>query len=56
VITTKEIAQYALLVVRQVEKLEPLDRAAVMAVAGQLVQIEVQRALQLQPPVEVADE
>ena len=44
-IDKKELAQYALLVVRQLERLQPLERAEVMTVASSLTQIDVARFL-----------
>jgi uncharacterized protein with ACT and thioredoxin-like domain len=39
----KELAQYALLVLRQVEKLSPYERAEVLVVAGSIAQAEINR-------------
>jgi len=47
-IDSKQIAQHALMVVRQLEKLAPLERAEVMIVANSLIQVEVNRELRRQ--------
>jgi hypothetical protein len=39
----KELAQYALLVLRQIEKLTPYERGEVLAIAGTMVQAEINR-------------
>ena len=39
----KELAQYALLVLRQIEKLSPYERAEVLGVAGTMTQAEINR-------------
>jgi hypothetical protein len=45
VIDSKGIAQYALLLCRQLEKLAPFERLEVIGVAASLVQVEVQREI-----------
>ena len=47
-ISANEIAQYALMVNRQIEKLQPFERGEVLAVAGALIQIEINRELRRQ--------
>jgi len=49
----KELAQYALLVLRQIDKLGPIERSEVLYVAGALVGVEVAR---LKNPAPVRDE
>jgi hypothetical protein len=44
-IDAKGIAQYALLLCRQLEKLAPLERLEVIGVAASLLQVEAQREL-----------
>jgi hypothetical protein len=45
VIDAKGIAQYALLLCRQLEKLTPFERFEVIGVAASLIQVEVQREI-----------
>lgn len=49
----KELAQYALLVLRQIDKLGPNERADVLLVANAIVAVECRRAMQ---PAPVRDE
>jgi hypothetical protein len=42
-IDAKGLAQYALLVLRQIEKLSPYERAEVLLVAGTIAQAEINR-------------
>lgn len=44
-IGAKEIAQYALLLGRQIEKLTPIERAEVISVAAALNAVEVNREI-----------
>jgi hypothetical protein len=45
VITTKEIVQIAHSLVRQLEKHAPMERAEIVALAGAMVQIDVNREI-----------
>ena len=45
---TKAIAQYALAVLRVVERFSPFERAEIIAVAHALVQVDVSRELRRQ--------
>jgi hypothetical protein len=58
VIDAKGIAQYALLLCRQLEKLTPIERLEVIGVAASLIQVEVQREIRRQqnPQAFVEDE
>jgi hypothetical protein len=58
VIDAKSIAQYALMLCRQLEKLAPFERLEVIGVAASLIQVEVQRELRRQqnPQAFVEDE
>jgi hypothetical protein len=57
-IAQKEVAQYALLLCRQVEKLSPMERAEVLSVAISLNAVEVNREIRRQqnPAAFVEDE
>ena len=57
-IDAKGIAQYALLLCRQLEKLSPFERLEVIGVTAALIQVEVQREIRRQqnPAAFVEDE
>lgn len=57
-IDAKSIAQYALLLCRQLDKLAPIERLEVIGVAASLIQVEVQREIRRQqnPQAFVEDE
>jgi hypothetical protein len=58
VISAKEIAQFALLLCRQLDKLAPIERLEVIGVAASLLQVEAQREIRRQqnPQAFVEDE
>lgn len=57
-IDAKGIAQYALMICRQLDKLAPLERLEVIGVAASLLQVEAQREIRRQqnPQAFVEDE
>ena len=57
-IDAKGVAQYALLLCRQLEKLSPFERLEVIGVTAALIQVEVQREIRRQqnPAAFVEDE
>jgi hypothetical protein len=58
VIDAKGLAQYALMICRQLDKLTPLERLEVIGVAASLLQVEAQREIRRQqnPQAFVEDE
>jgi hypothetical protein len=58
VIDAKGLAQYALMICRQLDKLTPLERLEVIGVAASLLQVEAQREIRRQqnPTAFVEDE
>jgi hypothetical protein len=57
-IDAKGLAQYALMICRQLDKLTPLERLEVIGVAASLLQVEAQREIRHQqnPQAFVEDE